>query len=134
MYKLGFQNNNCFRTGCVQGGIGYWKKMLNDFPDKFYKMAEKEHELTNKKGSPVTMLRDQSKGAKASRNTLVFLIKHPDYPEIKELSDMKGRDVKPLVDCNGFCGTNDMNPVEEVSHEINYDEGILIARSSGDDL
>ena len=26
MYKLGFQNNNCFNTGCVQGGIGYWQK------------------------------------------------------------------------------------------------------------
>lgn len=27
MYKLGFTNNNCFGTGCVQGGIGYWQKV-----------------------------------------------------------------------------------------------------------
>ena len=26
MYYLGFLNNNCFGTGCVQGGIGYWQK------------------------------------------------------------------------------------------------------------
>lgn len=26
MYFLGFNNNNCFGTGCVQGGIGYWQK------------------------------------------------------------------------------------------------------------
>jgi len=25
-YKAGLHNNNCFKTGCVQGGIGYWKK------------------------------------------------------------------------------------------------------------
>jgi 3'-phosphoadenosine 5'-phosphosulfate sulfotransferase (PAPS reductase)/FAD synthetase len=26
MYQLGFRNNNCFKTGCVQGGIGYWQR------------------------------------------------------------------------------------------------------------
>ena len=35
MYRLGFKNNNCFKTGCVQGGIGYWQKMKIDFPEKF---------------------------------------------------------------------------------------------------
>jgi len=25
-YQMGFQNNNCLRTGCVKGGIGYWQK------------------------------------------------------------------------------------------------------------
>ena len=64
MYQLGFLNNNCFKTGCVQGGIGYWQKMGRDFPDKFNTMAEMEHKLTNEKGSPVTMLKDQSKEAK----------------------------------------------------------------------
>ena len=23
-YSMGFRNNNCLKTGCVQGGIGYW--------------------------------------------------------------------------------------------------------------
>lgn len=64
MYKLGFKNNNCFNTGCVQGGIGYWQKMKKEFPEKYYKMSNMEHFLTDKKGEPVTMLKDQSKEAK----------------------------------------------------------------------
>lgn len=65
-YKLGFQNNNCFKTGCVKGGIGYWQKMLAEFPDKFDAMAKVEHELTDLKGKPVTMLKDQSNGGGVS--------------------------------------------------------------------
>lgn len=127
-YLLGFHNNNCLKTGCVQGGIGYWKKMQKDFPDKFDKMAQVEHDLTNKKGVPVTMLKDQSNAAKESVKdwkyaNLVFLKKHPDYPQLKCLDDMKGREVKPLAECNGFCGTNDLefhrNPTEE---EINWQD------------
>lgn len=61
-YKLGFQNNNCWKTGCVQGGIGYWQKIQRDDIEKFDRMAKVEHELTDLKGEPVTMLKDQSKG------------------------------------------------------------------------
>ena len=92
MYKLGFRNNNCFKTGCVQGGIGYWKKIQKDFPKIFNKMA----------------------------NQLVFLKKHPDYPQNKSIDDMKGREVKPLMECNGFCGTNDLNPLNKTEDELNY--------------
>ena len=42
-YVLGFLNNNCLNTGCVQGGIGYWQKMKRDFPHKFNEMAKVEH-------------------------------------------------------------------------------------------
>lgn len=121
VYEYGFNNNNCFKTGCVQGGIGYWQKIQRDFPGKFARMAAEEHRLTDLKGSPVTMLKDQSKAAKASGNQLVFLKPHPDYPELKDLSMMTGREPKPLMDCNGFCGTNDLerNPTEE---EINFEK------------
>lgn len=115
MYKLGFHNNNCFGTGCVQGGIGYWQKMKRDFPDKFNKMAEMEHKLTDLKGKPVTMLKDQSKSG-----GLVFLKKHKDYPDIKEISQMKGREPKPLMECNGFCGVNDLTERIETEKEINF--------------
>lgn len=125
-YKYGFHNNNCFQTGCVQGGIGYWQKMGRDFPDKFDKMAEMEHKLTNRRGSPVTMLKDQSKEAKElvektgdKTKQFVFLKPHPDYPEIKDISMMKGREPKPLVECNGFCSTNDLN-ANPTDKEINY--------------
>ena len=113
MYKLGFGNNNCFQTGCIQGGIGYWQKMKRDFPDKFNKMAEIEHELTNLKGKPVTMLKDQSKKAKESGNILIFLKKHPDYPQLKDITEMPECKVEPLVDCNGLCGTNDFGTRNE---------------------
>lgn len=115
MYKLGFENNNCWETGCVQGGIGYWQKMGREHPDKFDAMAKVEHDLTDLKGEPVTMLKDQSKGG-----GLVFLKPHPKYPNIKDISMMSGREPKPLVECNGFCGVNDLirNVTEK---EINFE-------------
>lgn len=120
-YNLGFQNNNCLKTGCVQGGIGYWKKIEKEMPILFERMAKVEHELTEMKGSPVTMLKDQSKRAKDSGLELVFLKKHPNYPNHKCLADMKGRSVKPLMECNGFCGTNDFLP-NKTAMELNYGE------------
>lgn len=100
VYKFGFRNNNCFKTGCVQGGIGYWQKIQREFPDKFEAMAAREHNLTGLKGQPVTICKDQSKDG-----GLVFLKPHPDYPEMKDLSMMKGREPEALVECNGFCNT-----------------------------
>ncbi len=127
MYSLGFRNNNCFKTGCVQGGIGYWQKMKKEFPEKFNKMADIEHELTNIKGEPVTMLKDQSNETKKNVletdikwKNLVFLKKHPKYPELKCLNDMKEREVKPLFECNGFCGVNELTEKSETENEINY--------------
>jgi len=102
-YKLGFSNNNCFKTGCVQGGIGYWQKMQTDFPEKFEAMAQMEHRLTDLKGEPVTISKDQGKDG-----GLVFLMPHPSYPLMKDLSMMKGRQPEPLLECNGICGTNDL--------------------------
>jgi 3'-phosphoadenosine 5'-phosphosulfate sulfotransferase (PAPS reductase)/FAD synthetase len=113
-YSWGFNNNNCLKTGCVQGGIGYWQKMKDFFPEKFAEMAKVEHELTNAKGQPVTMLKDQGKDG-----GLVFLLPHPDYPNMKDLSMMKGRPPKPLVECNGFCGSNDLMK-NETEGELNY--------------
>lgn len=128
MYQLGFRNNNCFKTGCVQGGIGYWQKMERDFPAKFEAMAEMEHKLTALRGEPVTMLKDQSNEAKKiveetdiKWKQFIFLKKHPEYPELKCLADMKPQEVKPLFECNGFCGTNDLNPRIETENEINFD-------------
>jgi len=101
-YRLGYRNNNCFKTGCVQGGIGYWQKIKNEDYHKFVRMAEMEHELTDQKGKPVTILKDQSKDG-----GLVFLMPHEDYPDVKDISMMKGRKVEPLIECTGFCSTKD---------------------------
>lgn len=113
MYQLGFHNNNCFGTGCVQGGIGYWQKMRAMFPEKFKAMADMEHRLTDKAGKPVTCNKDQSDEAKQTGQFHVFLLPHPDYPEYKDISQIKGRPPKPLVECNGFCGTYDLTTPKE---------------------
>lgn len=98
-YRMGYSNNNCLKTGCVKGGIGYWQKFKIDFPEKFDAMAEREHKYTDLKGEPVTICKDQSKGG-----GLVFLKPHPKYPDMKDISMMKGRMAEPLMECNGFCG------------------------------
>ena len=38
----------------------------------------------------------------------------------KCLDDMEGREIKPLMECNGFCGTNDLNPLNETENELYY--------------
>lgn len=115
-YSLGFLNNNCLKTGCIQGGIGYWQKMHEDMPDLYDKMASLEHELTNAKGEPVSMLKDQCKESIELAKKLgykrkympLFLKKHPEYPEVATVLEKNARPVKPLNDCNGFCGVNDL--------------------------
>lgn len=121
-YEWGFHNNNCLETGCVQGGIGYWQHMKVFAPHKFNAMADEEHFLTDMKGRPVTMLKDQSSKAKESGNVLVFLKKHPDYPDLKCIDDMPKMKVTPLLECNGFCGPDDLVPESrEFSHQLNFD-------------
>ena len=118
-YEMGYLNNNCLgkHFGCVQGGIGYWQKIKIDNPKAFEKRANLEHKLTKLKGKPVTMLKDQS-----ANGGLVFLKHNPDYPTIKDISMMKGRPPKPLVDCNGFCGTNDFEEKNETENELNWNQ------------
>jgi hypothetical protein len=127
-YKDGFHNNNCAKSRCPQGGIGYWQKIGKFEPENFDEMAQIEHDLTDLKGSPVTMLKDQSKEAKklveeTGDKTLafVFLKPHPDYPNIKDISMMDGREPEPLIDCNGFCGVNDLIPRINTELELNFD-------------
>lgn len=43
MYKLGYSNNNC--VGCVKGGMGYWNKIREDFPEQFKRMADVERKI-----------------------------------------------------------------------------------------
>lgn len=112
MYNLGFNNNNCFNTGCVQGGVGYWQKMKRDFPETFNKMAEMEHKLTYLKGEPVTMLRKfintvDEHGNKIKKGIPLFLKPHKKYLDLPKFVNQKGVEPKPLMECNGMCGIND---------------------------
>ncbi len=126
MYKLGFQNNNCFGTGCVQGGIGYWQKMKRDFPNKFDVMANLEHELTELKGEPVTMLKNQSNEAKEQmkidkKSHLIFLKFNLNYPNNKTIDDMPQCKVEPLFECNGMCGINDLSERSQTELQLNFE-------------
>jgi len=46
MYDLGYPNNNCI--GCVKGGMGYWNKIRQDFPEVFEQRCKLE-EITGGK-------------------------------------------------------------------------------------
>ena len=105
MYKEGYVNNNCYETGCVQGGIWYWKKIKKERYGTYHAMAMREHKYTAIKGSPVTCLRNQTKERKGEP---IFLMPHPDYPQYQCLDDKDGREPEPVFECNGFCGTNDL--------------------------
>ena len=43
MYDMGYKNNNCI--GCVKGGMGYWNKIRQDFPEVFNSRAKLEREI-----------------------------------------------------------------------------------------
>ena len=61
------------------------------------------------------MLKDQGKN-----KGLVFLKPHPKYPDVKDITMMRGREPKPLFECNGFCGTNDLEERPKEEQDINY--------------
>ena len=103
-----FQNNNCIgdydspKGGCVQGGVGYWQKIKTIFPKKYDYMAKIEHELSKKKGEPVTICKDQRKDSKGER---LFLKHCDDFPDIKTIDVIEGKQPEGLFECHGFCGT-----------------------------
>lgn len=114
-YRAGYRNNNCYKTGCVRGGIGYWQKRKREFPEATAEMGAIEHELTNAKGKPVTMLRLR----RGKERYPLFLYPHPDYPDLPCIDDVEGRPVKPLNDCNGYCAVGDLSRRSETEDEIN---------------
>ena len=43
MYELGYHNNNC--VGCVKGGMGYWNKIRQDFPEVYKRRSQMERKI-----------------------------------------------------------------------------------------
>ena len=105
-----FLNNNCIgdfdspKGGCIQGGIGYWQKIKYLYPHKYEYMANMEHKISALKGKPVTICKDQRKNKHGAR---LFLKPNPDFPEIEDISVIKGRQPLTPFECNGFCSTQD---------------------------
>lgn len=58
MYDMGYPNNNCI--GCLRGGMGYWNKIRDDFPDVFESRCELELTI-GKRLFPNFLLRDLEK-------------------------------------------------------------------------
>lgn len=74
MYDLGYPNNNCI--GCVKGGMGYWNKIREDFPDVFEIRSKMEDDL----------------GATCIKGV-----------HLRELEPGKGRNKVILPDCSLLC-------------------------------
>jgi len=118
VYGYGFNNNNCFRTGCTQGGIGYWQKIKADFPEKFEYMANMEHKLSKIKGEPVVICHDQRKDRvitkwdyskrtdEPTKKSKLFLKYNEEFPEIPTIDIISGKHTSIIeeFECNGFCG------------------------------
>lgn len=105
-YKMGYQNNNCQKTGCVQGGAGYWQKIKREQPDVFNNMAEMERELTKAKGKPVTVMRIR----RDNKMVHCFLKYYSD--EYFYLDLVNGREPEPLIECTGFCSNRNVIDVD----------------------
>lgn len=85
MYDLGFKNNNCI--GCVKvTSPRYWRRILNLFPEVFWRRDRQSRELK------VKMLEQQVNGKKKR----FFLYELPSLLDIAE-------DVEPSVECGVLC-------------------------------
>jgi hypothetical protein len=82
MYEMGYQNNNC--VGCVKGGMGYWNKIRQDFPEVYADRAKMERDI----GFPIL-----------GRNTW-----------LDELDPTRGRNEPPVCDeCGLLCSAMGLN-------------------------
>lgn len=84
MYRLGYTNNNC--VGCVKGGMGYWNKIREDFPDVFQRFSDLEQEIG------ASCLKDKDEHGNTQK---LFL---------KDLDPSRGRKEKPITaECGVIC-------------------------------
>ena len=89
MYRLGYDNANCI--GCVKGGLGYWRAIREDFPDRFERVAQAEDKVAALHGENAYILRYRSGPLKGHR-----------FP-LRELPAGKADRGEPLPSCGLFC-------------------------------
>jgi 3'-phosphoadenosine 5'-phosphosulfate sulfotransferase (PAPS reductase)/FAD synthetase len=83
MYRLGFHNANCI--GCVKGGMGYWNKVREHFPDDFEEMAAIQETI----GPGAYLFRDRKTQVRFS---------------LRELKPGQGRYAdEPSIECGAAC-------------------------------
>lgn len=89
MYRLGYDNANCI--GCVKGGLGYFRAIREDFPEKFERLAQAEDKVASIHGENAFILRHRSGPLKGKRFPLRELPAGPIH---------RG---EPLPACGLFC-------------------------------
>jgi len=82
MYKLGFNNNNCI--GCPKGGLGYWNKVREVFPERYWRAAVVQADI----GPGAYFLLDRKTGGRLS---------------LLDLPADVGRHREPEIACSFFC-------------------------------
>lgn len=86
MYRLGFHNANCI--GCCKGGMGYWNKVRDNFPEDFEEVARIEEAI----GPSAYILFHRSGPLKGKR-----------FP-LRELRPDQGNyPTEPSIECSGSC-------------------------------
>lgn len=89
MYRLGYDNANCI--GCVKGGLGYWRAIREDFPERFERVAKAEEKVADLHGENAYILRHRSGPLKGQR-----------FP-LRELPPGKPHRGEQLPSCGLFC-------------------------------
>lgn len=89
MYRLGYDNANCI--GCVKGGLGYWRAIREDFPERFERVAQAEDKVAAMHGENAYILRHRSGPLKGQR-----------FP-LRELPVGKADRGEQLPSCGLFC-------------------------------
>jgi len=82
IYRLGYNNANCI--GCCKGGMGYWNKIRQDFPERFAEVAAIEAEI----GPSAYLFRDRKTGERFS---------------LTQLDPNAGTHNEVVPDCSFFC-------------------------------
>lgn len=60
LYRMGFSHNNC-AGGCIKGGIGHWKLLLEKDRRSFLQWENREREIRQKIGKNVSILKRKGK-------------------------------------------------------------------------
>lgn len=90
MYRLGFHNANCI--GCVKGGMGYWNKIREHFPEAFEEMAAIQESI----GPGAFLFRDRKTQVRFS---------------LRELKPDQGRyPDEPSIECGALCEVAERTP------------------------
>jgi hypothetical protein len=61
-YQTGMPHNNCLKYGCCKGGMAYWKKVLEVYPDAYARSEQREQAFRERTGKDVAILKDRRGG------------------------------------------------------------------------